>query len=339
MHVLVIRLSAMGDVAMTVPVIMEALSQNPKLEITFLSRKPFQNFFPLSDRLHFVAMDTNGEYKGTRGIYKMYKQLNNDSKFTAVADFHNVLRSKVLSSFFKVSGVKVASIEKGRAEKKQLVKKGQAGFMQLKHSSLRYADVLRKLGLNLDFNPEKRKAYVSLKEEAPLALNKFNVGFAPFAQHLGKAFPFEKCKEAIAEIAKNKDVNVFLFGGGKKETELLGSLESDNVFSLAGKYNLKQELAQISKLNVMVSMDSANMHMASLFGIRTISVWGATHYFAGFMGIGQSKKDAIEISVEELDCRPCSIFGNKPCARKDYACLNYIESKAVSNKINDVLNR
>jgi ADP-heptose:LPS heptosyltransferase len=169
-------------------------------------------------------------------------------------------------------------------------------------------------------------------------LNKWNVGIAPFAQHQGKAYSFEKVKTVIEELKKNASINLFLFGGGPAETELLQNLEGENVFSMAGKFSLNEELAQISNLDLMLSMDSANMHMASLFGVRTISVWGATHYFAGFMGVGQQESDAVEISTEDLNCRPCSVFGNKECFRKDYACLNRIKSSTVAHKIIAALN-
>ncbi len=338
MHVLVIRLSAMGDVAMTVPVLLEALEQNPDLELTVLSKRPFQYFFPVSNRLHFEAIDTKDAHKGFFGLYKKFKELTGKYQFRAVADFHNVLRSNVLSSFFRMSGKRVASIEKGRAGKRQLTRKENKVSKADKHSSVRYADVLRQLGLRLKFEPTETKEYLKNDEKALLELNTFNVGFAPFAQHEGKAYPFEKCREVIHELAKNKKVNVFLFGGGKKESDLLKKLESDNVFSLAGKFLLPQELAQIAKLNVMVSMDSANMHIASLFGVRTISIWGATHYLAGFLGIGQKAEDIIEIPPDELACRPCSVFGNKPCFRGDYACLHKIDSNRIVDKIHGALN-
>jgi len=328
----------MGDVAMTVPVLVEALEQNPDLELTILSKKPFQYFFPLSSRLHFETLDTKGAHKGVLGVYKKFKELNRVYQFSAIADFHNVLRSKVLSSFFRISGKKVATIEKGRDGKKQLTQKDNKVLSQLEHSSQRYAKVLKQLGLRLDFDPAVRQKFIKNTDKTPLALNTFNVGFAPFAQHEGKAYPFEKCKEVILELAKNKKVNIFLFGGGHVESDLLTGLESENVFSLAGKFSLQQELTQIANLDVMVSMDSANMHMASLFGIQTISIWGATHHFAGFLGIGQKPEDIIETSVEELSCRPCSVFGNRPCFREDYACLNKIESKRIVDKINGTLN-
>lgn len=106
------------------------------------------------------------------------------------------------------------------------------------------------------------------------------------------------------------------------------------VVSLSGKLKLDGELALISHLNVMVSMDSANMHLASLVGVPVVSVWGATHPFAGFMGWGQSMDNAVQL---DLPCRPCSIFGNKPCLRGDYACLEGLKAEMIMNKINLIL--
>ena len=338
MHILVIRLSAMGDVAMAAPVIIEALNQNPELEITFLSKKPFQNFFPESERLHFESFDTKNVHKGFFGIYKKFKELHSKYTFSAVADFHNVLRSKVLSGMFKATGVPVYTIDKGRQEKKKLTQKENKQLQPLEHSSERYAQVLRDCEVQFNFSHTTRKAYLS-KAEPVLKLNKWNVGVAPFAQHEGKAYPFDKMKKVIKDLSHDKTVSIFLFGGGQKETELLKRLEGENVFSMAGKFSLKEELAQISNLDVMLSMDSANMHMASLYGVKTVSVWGATHYFAGFIGIGQNTSDVVEISPKKLTCRPCSVFGNKPCFRKDYACLNQIKEAQVTEKIIAALNR
>ena len=143
--------------------------------------------------------------------------------------------------------------------------------------------------------------------------------------------PIEKSLELVKVLSQKNEV--LLFGGGKKEVEVLSKWEQelDNVTSLAGKLSLKEELKKISELEVMISMDSANMHLASLVGTRVVSVWGATHYFAGFLGYGQSENDIVEI--KNLECRPCSVFGNKPCYRGDYACLNQIEISEILKKI------
>ena len=319
---------------MTVPVIYEALAQNPKLEITVLSRPNFADLFTFSERLHFKAIDANGKHKGVLGLNKLYKELKKENTFTAVADLHNVLRSQILGGFFSLAGVQLVKVDKGRAGKKELTRKENKILAPQKHTAQRYADVFRNLGLQMVFDENQRKKYLDFKN-APLPLNKINIGFAPFAQHLGKAYPLEKMKTVIAELAQKPEVNIYLFGGGAEEAAKLKDIENsgENIYSLAKGFTLTQQLAQMQKLNVMVSMDSANMHFASLVGVRVVSVWGATHSFAGFMGIGQSENDTVEITPKDLDCRPCSVFGNQPCFRNDYACMNKIAPSQIIDKV------
>ena len=90
----------------------------------------------------------------------------------------------------------------------------------------------------------------------------------------------------------------------------------------------------IANLDLVVSMDSANMHLASLFGVPVVSVWGATHPFAGFYGWGQLIGNAVQL---DLDCRPCSVFGNKPGPRSDLACLHGIPPLVLYQKVMQVL--
>ena len=139
-------------------------------------------------------------------------------------------------------------------------------------------------------------------------------------------------EEVIASLAKVSDVRVLLFGGGKREKDLLETWQSrySGVFSLAGKYRLGQELAIMSKLSVMVAMDSGNMHLASLVRVPVVSIWGATHPYAGFMPWGEERTTVIQT---DLPCRPCSIFGNKPCWRKDYACMCYIDPQKIVEEV------
>ena len=91
----------------------------------------------------------------------------------------------------------------------------------------------------------------------------------------------------------------------------------------------------MSQLDVMYSMDSANMHLASLVNTQVVSFWGATHPYAGFMGWNQCLENVVQ--VDELTCRPCSIYGQKTCYRKDYACLNRITPKQIINRIENAL--
>ena len=315
-RILAYRFSAFGDVAMIVPVLKEFLAQNPDTEIVFVSRKNFADLFDGVERLTFRGVNLD-DYKGFFGLRKLALELKKEFQPDFVADLHNVLRTKILSFFFK----KTATLDKGRTEKKLLTRKENKVKKPLKPTSERYADVFRKLGFTLKLSHQFPKN----------SQQKSGIGFAPFAQHAGKMLPIEKSLDLVKILSKNHPI--YLFGGGKKEVEILSKWEQEleNVTSLAGKLSLKEELQKISELELMISMDSANMHLASLVGTRVVSVWGATHYFAGFLGYGQSENDIVEIT--DLACRPCSVFGNKPCFRGDYACLHQIEISEILKKI------
>jgi len=131
---------------------------------------------------------------------------------------------------------------------------------------------------------------------------------------------------------------LFLFGRGPQEDLLFGQWCQQMpqcVYVSQHLENLYQELILMSHLDVMLSMDSSNMHLASLTGTPVVSVWGATHPFAGFMGWNQPEENAIQVS---LDCRPCSIYGNKPCRRGDLACMNLITPEQIVARIEQIIN-
>ena len=329
----------MGDVAMTVPVIKELLDSNPELNITFVSRENFKVFFDDIERLTFVAPDLDGDHEGLSGMYKLFQELKKETKFDAVADLHNVLRSQVLSSLFRVVGIKVVSIHKGRTDKGNLVKESAKSSKQLKLTTERYADVFRKLGLKLELSNKlgKRKRF----KVPPLVLKEAGakagpwIGIAPFAQYKGKKYRFDKVGTLIDLLQKTYPKSkIFLFGGGEAEVKKLRGLwdEYPQTILAAGKMTLREELNLMSNLNTMISMDSANMHMASLVGAKVVSVWGATHPYAGFMGYGQNIEWAAQL---DLDCRPCSIFGDKECSMDDtpYACMADLPEQAIVDKV------
>ena len=85
----------------------------------------------------------------------------------------------------------------------------------------------------------------------------------------------------------------------------------------------------------MVTMDSANMHLATISSTPTVSIWGATHPYCGFKGWKQNDSDLIQLP---MTCRPCSVFGSKQCFRGDYMCLNGIRPETVAGKIIEKIN-
>jgi len=337
-HLLVVRFSAMGDVAMTVPVIKALIDQHPEVSVTYVSRPEFAAFFSNIPRLTYFPVDVNQRYKGFKGLTRLFADLKKQAKYNALADLHDSLRTKILRTLFTLSGITCRSVDKGRSEKKLLTRFPQKVLKPLKLTTERYADVFRKLGypLVLDYRLI-RKPVIANDTINNIAGKKTKpwMGIAPFAKHKGKIYPLDKTEEIIAYFNK-KDVQLFLFGGSLLEEEICKQWESkyQKATSIVRKLTMEQELLLIRQLDVMMSMDSAAMHLASLEGVPIVSVWGATHHYAGFLGYGQSEKNII---ADDIECRPCSVYGNKPCFRKDYACLNNINPVTVIDGLNKFL--
>ena len=324
-RLLILRFSALGDVTMIAPVLQEFIEQNPNVDVYVASRPFMETIFRQFPQINFIPIDLNNNYKGIFGLYHLYKTLKKYN-FDYVADLHNVIRTKVVTALFKLDGTKTATLDKGRAEKKALVKQQNRVFKQLKLTTERYADVLRKLGFKIS---------LSHKIQAKSEKEKNTIGIAPFAAFTSKMYPLEKMKIVATKLAKD-GYKVYLFGGGKAEIEELKSWEKldSNIKSLAGTMKFEEELEAISKLQIMISMDSANMHLASLMGTRTISIWGGTHPFAGFLGYGQSMNDVIQ--DEEMKCRPTSIFGKDP---KEFENYDYFQNLSAEDVYQEIKNR
>ena len=327
--IVVLRFSAMGDVAMVASVLQEFVIQNPEAELIMVSRGVFNPFFDDIPNLTFHAIHPKTTHKGVLGVYQLFKELLKYNP-VAIADLHDNLRSRLLSILFRLSGIRIKRIDKGRAEKRALTRKNNKILKPLKQTVDRYADVFNALGFNLQLSHQltkKSKAIPSNALNLFTDVNAKKIGISPFAQHEYKVYPIHKMKEIIREL-NALNYQIFIFGGGDEEKRQ--AEEFTNVENLIGKFTLVEELAIISHLDLMLSMDSSGMHMASLMGVPVISIWGPTHPYAGFLGYGQQLDDCIQI---DHPARPNSIYGNKPCLCGVMPCIDLIEPKVVIDKI------
>ncbi|KQO34165.1 heptosyltransferase [Flavobacterium sp. Leaf82] len=313
------RLSAMGDVAMTVPVLRAFVKQYPEVKITVISRPFFKPFFDGIPNLDFFAFDEKDRHKGFAGLLRLFKDVKK-LKVDAFADLHNVLRSKIVSLLFALSGKKRATVDKGREGKKELTRAENKIFRQLPTMFERHAKVFQELGFSLDLS--SRSVGTEFPEKAILSSeileiigdqNSKLIGIAPFAQYDSKVYPQDLMQEVIAKLAENKEYKILLFGGGKKEIEILDlfSQPFENVINVAGKIKFQQELQLISNLDVMLSMDSGNSHIAAMLGVKVITLWGATHPYAGFLPFNQTMENALTSDRNQYPQLPTSVYGNK----------------------------
>ena len=344
-HILVIRFSAMGDVAMVVPVVYSLAQQYPHVRITVLSRTFARPLFEdLAPNVNFMAADLKKEYHGIKGLNALYRRLA-AKQFTAVADLHNVLRSEYLRLRFNIGHYRVEHINKHRKGRRRITAKHAKRLEQQPTSFENYVEVFKKLGYPVEINfrsifPEGEKGNLNMLPKGINVKNSFEqwIGIAPFAAHEGKVYPPRLTHQVIEQLLqKYPKARIFLFGRGQQEDQYFKEWCQNHPECLYVSHQLEslhQELILMSHLDAMVSMDSSNMHLASLTGTPVVSVWGATHPYAGFLGWGQSTDNIVQI---DLECRPCSIYGQKPCRRGDYACMNGIAPETIVDKIENIL--
>ncbi|MCR5050888.1 MAG: glycosyltransferase family 9 protein [Paludibacteraceae bacterium] len=308
-RILVIRFSALGDVAMLVPVVRALAEQYPDTEITMLSRQRMADLYAdMPHNVHFLGVDTKKE--------SLREIINRLGKYDYVADMHGVWRSLYIRWCMRLRGAHVATLHKGRIQKWMLthgwIRKPLVPMIE------RYADVLRRIGFPI------------LLPQPSISTSGEGIGIAPFAAHRGKIYPIDKM-EQVVKLLRNRGEKVVLFGAGEKEISILQSwVDSETILdNTRVNSGILSDLKRMKNLRVMLTMDSANMHLASLAGTRVISIWGATHPNAGFLGFGQKESDCIQ---HDMPCRPCSIYGNKKCKYGDYRCLD-ITPEEIVNKL------
>ena len=347
-HLLLLRFSAMGDAALLAPVVQAFTNLYPDVHITVVTRPKFAVFFAPFSNVCVVGADVSGRHKGLSGLFRLFQELRRMAAFDLIVDANENLRSAVLKRLFRMAGVSSVSLDKGRADKKALVRKEDKIRRPLLHSVERYADSFESAGYAIVL-PESFSFVPAVAAETELSafLERHHLpiggepwlGIAPFAQHVQKMWPFERLGPLLDQLYADRPLRIFLFGGGSAEIAQLETLRQrfPQVIIVAGHLSLAAELALIRRLAGMLCMDSGNMHLAALSGVPVLSIWGATHTDAGFGPWGQGSDAIIQIPTDVMTCRPCSVFGNVPCWRGDLACLNDISVAMVAGRVRQML--
>lgn len=329
----------MGDCAMVVPVLLNLIETYPNIKITVLTKQFFVPIFKtLPENVQIIPLKDKTDHKNLWGLIKLSKQLKKQ-KFKHVADLHNVLRTKIIRFYLK--GIPAAVIDKGRKEKKALTREKNKVFKALTTSPERYVQVFEQLGFFVELNPEIKlkkqpltTKIISLIGNSSLKM----VGIAPFAAHDSKIYPEDLMETLISKLDKTHQYKILLFGGGKDETAKLNKLglQYENVVCVAGKLNFKEEIKLISNLDLMLSMDSGNGHLAAMFGIPVITLWGSTHPYAGFAPYAQPEGNQFIPDLEKYPLLPTSVFGNKEVSGYEEV-MRTIDPILVFSRITEIL--
>ena len=334
-NVLVMRLSVLGNVAMTIPVLYPVCKANPDTRFIMLTKMwPATMFHDRPANLKVVDFDVKGNHSGLFGLLKLSAQLYKLYDIDAVADLHNVSGTKIIDAYMMARGAKVARLDREQSKRKALTTHRSNEPVTPIHQ--RYRNVFTKLGF------EAPDTFTHLYDgrdwpESPIVMDKKEgqrwIAISPFSSHENKTYPLEKMEQVIAELTKHENYWVFLMGGGKAEKIALRQIarKYKNVVSMAEvKHKFIDEYALFAKCDLMLTMESANMHLASLVDLQAMTIWGPTSPACGYLGYNQIVEDDIQL---DMDCRPCSITGDKQCKFKDYRCLKNIDPMDIARRV------
>lgn len=327
---------------MVIPLLDSLARNHQEKKFIVLSRFFLSPLFENLQNVEFAPADIRGTHKGIGGAFRLFKELKKKHTIDTVIDLQNDLRSIFIRILFRLSGIKVYFIAPNKKEEWKLLLRKNKIKKPLKSLFERYKETFEKACLYTDNKfdglaqsqnqiAEKVTAIYGGKQEKW-------IGIAPFAQAKGKLLPLKKTKEVIDFFDKKGNCKIFLFGAGEVENEILLDWATifKNVYAVHTSLKLGEELELIRQLDVMLSMDSANMHLASLVKTPVVSVWGSTHYFAGNLGWKQSEGNIID---SDLPCRPCSINGTNRCKKNTFECLQNIDTNVIIRKIIEIINK
>ena len=317
--ILIIRLSSMGDVLLTTPLIRSIKKQNPEIEIDFVVKSEFFDVIKYNPHLKNI-------YKYSKQSSEKQELINSlkANRYEIVIDLQNNLRSREI---IRHLDCKIQRFKKNSINKFLLVHFKINKLKDAHQIPVRYAETA---GVELD--TEGLDFFTSNEPDSKLKTNDKFIGLCPGAKHFTKRWP----KEYFIELGKNLEsagFKVALFGG-QDETEVTNDIT--NHLSSALNFcneNILQTAANMKMCRAIYTNDSGAMHLASAIKVPVIAFFGSTVREFGFYPY---KAKSIELENKNLSCRPCTHIGRKSCPKIHFKCMNEIKPELAFNSLSNL---
>lgn len=310
--ILIIRLSSLGDVVLTTPVVSALKSAWPAARLTFLTKGAFAPVLqrhPLIDEV--VVFEDRGLWGWAGEIRRQ--------RFDIVIDLHDTVRSRAWSM---LSGAhRRARYDKRAADRRRLVWTKRLSPRLAGNVVDRYLEPLADLGVPaVDRIP---KLYVGAEERLPEPLEKRLgpgpfIALAPGALHDTKQWPGDRFAAAADRLAEGRPVVLLGTGADARAAEeILKSLASP-AQSFVGQTSLRDMMLVLQRCALLLTNDSGAMHVAAALDVPTLAIFGPTVKPFGFFPAGD--RTAV-VEAAGLECRPCSVHGSKKCPLGHFRCM------------------
>lgn len=338
MKYLIIQTAFLGDAILTVPIIDSLKNKLFDSQIYVLTTPQNSDVFTLNPNIDKVIL--YDKHSSENDIFSMIKKIKllKQENFDCIITNHPSARTALLA-FFSGSKMRLAFSSASlrflythtistlnnmhQIDKNLSLLKG-LGFTEM--------DFIRKI--NLYYTKEDEKLINSVLEAYSVSQSKKIIVVNPLSAWPTKRWPKNYYRDLCAML-KQQDYLVLLIGT-KKDYSIGEYIKNGkrNIVNLMGQTNLKELFATISRADMLISNDSAPVHIASSYNIPTVEIYGPTLPEFGFYPLSQKN---IILEIKELDCRPCGLHGSNACKKSHFGCMMRITPEDVFKAVIELL--
>ncbi|AEA33752.1 lipopolysaccharide heptosyltransferase II [Hippea maritima] len=325
---LIVQTAFLGDAILTEPMIETIKINKPDSFIGIIVIPQNTEVFTLNPKIDLIIpYDKHGKDNGIIGFKKIVNSIK-DYRFDYLISPHMSFRSSLLAFF-------------SRIPKRIGFKEADASFLYThrvkKPKGLHEIDknlrLLEPLGfkklirdIRLYWGEENKKFIEGIFEAYSISSEDKVVVVNPSSVWPTKRWPKEYYKELVKMLA-DEGLRVVLIGT-QKDIQISDFVKNSDsrIVDLTGKTRIKDLFYLIAWSNLLISNDSAPIHIASAFNTPTIDIYGPTVPEFGFYPLSERSK---VIQIIDLPCRPCGKHGSISCAEKHFKCMIEIKPEEV----------
>ncbi len=342
--ILIIRLSSIGDIILSSPLIRCLRNKFPKSQIDFLVRNDYSDLIKYNPHINnVIEFDIRNGFAGLKKLTQQIKYENYD----VILDIHNSLRSRYIRYFSKPKSVYV--VNKRTVARFCLINFKHNLYKKEIPVAERYLETAKTLevvndkkGLEVFLDDSQQKKIAEMLLQTRPNDIKLIVGVAPSAKHYTKKWHAEKYIELLSRLVSEQYALVLAFGGNEDKKEIDGIVNKVNeitgkqaAINFAGELSLLENAVAFDYCNVIITNDTGLMHLAAARKKKIVAIFGPTVREFGFFPYGTEN---IVVENKTLNCRPCSHIGSNTCPKKHFKCMEDISSEKVYTEVKHILN-
>jgi len=330
-NILIARLSSIGDIILTTPLVRCVRLKYPDARISFLVKKKFATL--LMNNPHVNEVITFNDSAGKDELGRITREIK-QKHFDWFIDIHKSLRTRHIRSNIRFR--EITSYSKRILLRTLLIRLRINRFKSVKPVYLRYFEAVESHGIGYDnlgtevfFSQDDTFFVDSLLQAEGFSENQKLIVICPGASFTNKQWLPGRFAE-VADSLSSNTANFVVMLGGTADVALCDYIISqmkNKAVTFSGKLSLLQSAALLKKSSLVITNDSGMMHLAQSQKRQVVAIFGATSCELGFFPLPENST----VVEKELTCRPCTHKGLNHCPKKHFNCMKLISTTDVIN--------